>query len=97
MSVKLLIEHHLELLGLNVGYTGSSESTLVKVPHCWKSHVTAQSMLHVYLCYALVCFLQSCDCLLGNCWPIGPLVRCVFLVAKRKRVIMIRLYHNHTM
>ena len=21
---------------------GSSESTLVKMPHCWKSHVTAQ-------------------------------------------------------
>ena len=42
MSVKLLIEHHLELLGLKGGCTGSSESTLVKIPHCWKSRVTAQ-------------------------------------------------------
>ena len=42
MTVKLLILHHLEFLSLKGGYTGSSESTLVKMPHCWKSHVTAQ-------------------------------------------------------
>ena len=42
MSVKLLTEHHLEFLVLKGGYTGSSESTLVKMPHCWKSHVVAQ-------------------------------------------------------
>ena len=40
MSVKLLTEHHLESLSLKGGFTGSSESTLVKMPHCWKSHVT---------------------------------------------------------
>ena len=42
MSVELLTEHHLELLSLNGGCTGSSQSTLVKMPHCWKLHVTAQ-------------------------------------------------------
>ena len=42
MSVKLLTEHHLEFLDLTGGCTGSSESRLVKMPHCWKSHVTAQ-------------------------------------------------------
>ena len=42
MSVKLLTEHHLELLSLKEGCRGSSESTLVKMPHCWKSRVTAQ-------------------------------------------------------
>ena len=42
MTVKLLTEHHLEFLGLTGGYTDSSESTLVKMPHCWKSHATAQ-------------------------------------------------------
>ena len=42
MTVKPLTEHHLEYLGLKGGYTCSSESTLVKIPHCWKSHVTAQ-------------------------------------------------------
>ena len=30
MSVKLLTEHHLKFLSLKGGYTGSSESTLVK-------------------------------------------------------------------
>ena len=42
MIVKLLTEHQLEFLSLTGGCTGSSESTLVKIPHCWKSHVTAQ-------------------------------------------------------
>ena len=42
MIVKLLTEHHLEFLSLKGGCTGSSESTLVKIPHCWKSHDMAQ-------------------------------------------------------
>ena len=37
MTVKLLTEHHLEVLRLNGGYKGSSESTLAIMPHCWKS------------------------------------------------------------
>ena len=41
MSVKLLTEHHLEFLSLKGGCTGSSESTLVKMPHRWKAHVGA--------------------------------------------------------
>ena len=41
MSVKLLTEHNLQFLSLKMCCTGSSESTLVKMPHCWKSHVTA--------------------------------------------------------
>ena len=41
MIVKLLTEHHLEFLSLKEGCRGSSESTLVKVPHCWKSHAAA--------------------------------------------------------
>ena len=42
MIVRLLTEHHLEFLSLKVGCTGSSESTHVKMPHCWKSHALAQ-------------------------------------------------------
>ena len=42
MSVKLLTEHHFEFLSLMGGCTGSSESTHVKMPHYWKSHVTAR-------------------------------------------------------
>ena len=41
MSDKLLTEHHLDFLVLKGGCTGSSESILVKMPHCWKSHVAA--------------------------------------------------------
>ena len=47
VTVKLLTEHQLESLSLTGGCTGSSESTHVKMPHCWKSHVAAQ--------FALVC------------------------------------------
>ena len=42
MIVRLLTEHHLEFLSLKGGCRGSSESTLVKMPHCWKSHALAQ-------------------------------------------------------
>ena len=42
MTVKQLTEQHLESLTLKGGCTGSSESTLVKMPHCWKSHVMAK-------------------------------------------------------
>ena len=41
MTLRLLSEHHLEFLNLKGGCTGLSESTLVKMPHCWKSHVAA--------------------------------------------------------
>ena len=48
MSVKLLTEHHLEFLSVKEGCTGLSEPTLVKMPHCWKSNVTAHIIL-IYL------------------------------------------------
>ena len=44
MIVQLLTEHNLEFLSLKGGCTGSyeAEPTLVKMLHCWKSHVAAQ-------------------------------------------------------
>ena len=42
MIVKLLTEHHLEFLSFKGGCRDTFESTLVKMPHCWKSHVMAQ-------------------------------------------------------
>ena len=42
MIVKLLTEHYLEFLSLGGGCRGSSETTLVKMQHCWKSHALAQ-------------------------------------------------------
>ena len=41
MIVKLLTEHHLEFLSLKRSCRSLSESTLAKMPHCWKSHVVA--------------------------------------------------------
>ena len=46
MIVKLLTEHHFEFLSFKGGCPGSSESTHVKMPHCWKSHALAQMHLH---------------------------------------------------
>ena len=48
MIVKLLTEHHLEFLSLEAGCRGSSESTLVKMSNCWKSHAAAH--YYYYLC-----------------------------------------------
>ena len=45
MSVKLLTEHQFEFLSLIGGCIGLSESTLVNMSHCWKSHVVAQIVL----------------------------------------------------
>ena len=53
MIVKLLTEHHLEFLSLKGGCRGWSESTHVKKPHCWKSHVTA-NILFVLMFYVQV-------------------------------------------
>ena len=49
MSVKLLTEQCLELLSLKGGCTDSSESTLVKIPHYWKSH----AMAHISVCFQI--------------------------------------------
>ena len=42
MIVKLLTEHHLELLSLKGGCRGSPESTFDKMSYCWKSHAAAR-------------------------------------------------------
>ena len=45
MIVKLLTEHHLEFLSLIGGCRGASESTLVKMSNCWKSHAAAHLVI----------------------------------------------------
>ena len=42
MNVKVLAEQNLEFLSFEGGYTGSSESSHVKMLHFWKSHVATQ-------------------------------------------------------
>ena len=63
MTVKLLTEQHLEYQSLE------SESTLVKIPHCWKSHVTAQLYYSTYrfrywnTFWSWLCYVErSCFC-----------------------------------
>ena len=50
MIVKLLTEHHLEFLSLTGGCRGLSESTLVKMSNCWKSHDAAYLIFYFH-CY----------------------------------------------
>ena len=56
MIVILLTEHHLEFLSLKGGCRGSSESTHVKMQHCWKPHATAQSY---HICKAACAAIYS--------------------------------------
>ena len=48
MIVKLLTEHHMEVLSSKGDCRSSSESTLVKMPHCWKSHALARIINLLY-------------------------------------------------
>ena len=61
ISVKLLTEHLLEVLSLK---GGSSESTLVKMPHCWKSHVTAQMWVVTQYSHMQCCRFYYYHCIL---------------------------------
>ena len=47
MIVKLLTEHHLGFLSLKGDCICLSESTHVKMPHCWKSHALAHFIVHI--------------------------------------------------
>ena len=50
MTVELLSEQHLGFLSLKGGCTGSFECTVVKMSHCWKSHVAAHMLIvHVQM------------------------------------------------
>ena len=48
MIVNLLTEHHLEFQCLKGGCRGLSESTLVKMSNCWKSHAMAHEPVHEF-------------------------------------------------
>ena len=62
MIVKVLTGRHLEFL--TGGCTGSSESTHVKMPHCWKSHVTAQ--IEYFLFAAILASILIFTIILGT-------------------------------
>ena len=56
MSVKLLTEHHLEFLVLKGVCKCSSESTIIKMQHWWKSHVANSPCVHVSFCMLAISF-----------------------------------------
>ena len=62
MIVKLLTEHHLEFLSLKGGCRASSESTLVKMSNCWKSHAAAHfrlfDMKYLFLGLQIYCLSE---------------------------------------
>ena len=66
MIVKLPTGHQFEFLSLKGGCTGSSQSTLVKMPYCWKSHVTAHLLSAIYCRIAvgasLIFMILNSDC-----------------------------------
>ena len=62
MIVKLLTEHHLECQSLKGGCRGSSDSTHVKMPHCWKFHALAQIARCPYDDLVEVARSQYADC-----------------------------------
>ena len=59
MIVKLLTEHHLRFLSLKGGCRGSSESTLVKMSNCLKSHATAHIECSVAFFFELLLFQKA--------------------------------------
>ena len=67
MTLKLLTEHHLEFLSLKGGYKGSSESTLVKMSHCWKSHAAAQIFKLSFWNYEISILKGSLTLAMGKC------------------------------
>ena len=47
MNIKLMTDHDLGFLSLKGGCVGSSESTQVKMPHCWKYDVAAHFVFEI--------------------------------------------------
>ena len=71
MIVVLLTEPHLEFLSLKGGCRGSSESTHVNMPHCWKSHALAQ-LNKPGNCLDAIIFDYT---VLGKCFQFQPFQR----------------------
>ena len=59
MIVKLLTEYDLESLSLTGGCRSSSESTLVKMSNCWKSHAAALIILIKHNVCKKITFVKS--------------------------------------
>ena len=72
MTVKLLTEDHLEFLSSKGVCRGSSESSLVKMSHCWKSHAAAQWLAGRQFSAQLK--MSYCDPLMSGACPSASMV-----------------------
>ena len=88
MIVKLLTEHHIGFLSLKGGCTGASESTLVQMPHCWKSHVTAQLLYFHSQKQLLITFCICIDACMYVC-------RCAIRLFSANCLIGVHYYHHY--
>ena len=61
MIVKLLTEHHFEFLSLKGGCRGSSKSTHVKIPYCWKVHALAHLLYIIFVSDLLQSEKEACN------------------------------------
>ena len=59
MTVKQLTELHLEVLSLKGFCTGSSESTLVKMPHYWEIGVVVYMQPTIFIGVAPITQLRT--------------------------------------
>ena len=97
MTVKLLTERHMEFLSLKRGCIGSSESTLIKMPHCWKSHVTAHLVLFTKILSVIetVRFSDFADISISSLpfprCPVNCLV-CVYLKKKKQLLVSLNIF-----
>ena len=96
MSVKLLTEHHLEFQSLTGGCPGSSESIRVKMPHCWKSHVTAQFFIIIVFLslFVLTYFVYSTPPQFLSCLPTVFQLKAYIFIQLVKLMILTRWLHQ---
>ena len=78
MSVKLLTGHHFKFPSIKGGCTGSSESTLVKIPHCWQSHNTAHIVFSLIRTSSAVPAQVHTEYIMG--WSCKKITLCTSLV-----------------
>ena len=89
MTVKLLTEHHSEFQSLKGGSTVSSESTLVKMPHCWKSHVVAQ-----LFCFYLQDVIGKALEMIGSYGDLNNKEQVVALIDEVRQILLITIIED---
>ena len=82
LTVQLLTELHLKFLSLKGWCSGLSMSTLFKMPHCWKSHVTA----HIFQLLAMAFYISKQCSHIWNVILCGISSECLLFALKEHTV-----------